>query len=234
METIQSIIKQKSERNKWIARLVLTIVLLVYMWAAFPGYGFHTWYHSNTHSGRSITTESLSNSVPATQYFTPVLPYLKSIRVAIKFNAEYMGTENVTFSLCDENNQVLVSRDIPIADMQSKRYYEVEIDKKLKMGKNYYWSLTSPVDSGYEWQIMYTEYPEDQAPENISFLLDNAPYGNAQAQTISEYTYYDHHDKVIIICSFWASGFFVYLIGLELINRIAKAMTKKVTPAAPL
>lgn len=227
MEKIQSIIKQRNQRNKWIARIILTCILLIYMWAAFPGYGFHTWYTSITSSHRYITTESLSNATVTTQYFTPLLPYLKSIQLAVKFNNEVTANENVTFSLYSENGKLLFTKDIPIADMASKRYYEVEIHKRLKTGKNYYWTLTSPMDAAYDWQIMYTEYPEDQAPENTSFLIDGTPYGITEAQTISQYIYYDHHDKVVIISGFWASGFFVYLIALEIINKIFKTSSNR-------
>ena len=223
---MKSITLKNNINAKWIAKGILTIILLIFMWAAFPGYGFHTWFLSTTASHRSVTTEVLSDSVLATQYFTPVLPYLRSIQFAVDFEEQFEGEENATFSLCEESGKEIFSREISIADMESSLYYEVEIDKRLKTGRVYYWSITSPMDSSYDWKIMYTEYPEDQAPENTQFLVGDNLYGGVEAQTISQYVYYDHHDKIVIIGGFWACGILFYIVCLEIIDRIFKMRSK--------
>ena len=206
---------------KWIAKGILTIILLVFMWSAYPGYGFHTLYLSDTASHRYVTSEAISNTV-MTQYFTPILPYLESIQLAVEFNEEYETEEKVTFVLCKETGKELFSCEIPLKDMESNLYYEVKVNQRLKTGEVYYWSLTTPIDEAYDWKPMYTEYPEDQEPENVRFLVGDNAYGSSEAQTISRYVYYDHHDKVVIIGGFWAGALLAYIVGLEIINRVFK------------
>lgn len=208
--------------RKRIATGILTVILAVFMWSAFPGYVFHTWFWSDTASNHSVVTEVLADSVLTTQYFAPILPFIRSIQFAVEFEEEVDEGETVLFSLCDEDENVIFSQEIPISDMESNTYYDVEINQRLKTGRNYYWSLTSPMSAAYDWKMMYTELPGDQAVENQLFLIGNDTYGSGDAQTISQYVYYDHHDKVVIIGGFWSGGILVYLICLEVINRILK------------
>ena len=212
---------RKKDIARWIATGILTIRLLVFLWAAYPGYVFHDYFLSKTMSNRYTSTEVLSGQMMATQYFVPQLPRLYSIQIAAEFDEEKTNGETVTFSLCEESGNVLFTRDIALSEMEAATYYDIVVNQKLEPGRTYFWNITSPRDSAPGWKVMYTEYVEDQAPENILFHIDDNPYGNEAAQTISQYNYYQHHDKSLIIAGFWMMGILAYIICLEIIRRVA-------------
>ena len=93
---------RKKDIARWIATGILTILLLVFLWAAYPGYVFHDYFLSKTMSNRYTSTEVLSGQMMATQYFVPQLPRLYSIQIAAEFDEEKTNGETVTFSLCEE------------------------------------------------------------------------------------------------------------------------------------
>lgn len=207
---------------KWIAKGILTILLLLFMWSVYPGYVFHDNYLSTTASNRSVATEVLSDSVLVTQYFTPQLPYLISIQIVAQFDETAMREETLIFSVCEENGKMLCSYDIQLEEMESGMYYDVLVDLKVKPGEVYYWSLTAPAEEACEWKLMYTNYIEDQAPENSLFLVGDNQYGGENSQTVSQYNYRSHFDKSVIIAGWWMSGILVYIICLEIADRMLK------------
>ena len=211
---------RKKDIARWIVTGILTIILLVYIWAAYPGYVFHDFFLSKTLSSRYTSTEVLSSQSVATQYFVPQLPRLYSIQIAAEFDEEKATGETVTFSLCEESGNVLFTRDIALSEMEAATYYDIVVNQKMEPGRTYFWNITSPQDPSSEWKVMYTEYVEDQAPENSLFCIDNIPYGDEAAQTISQYNYYQHHDKSLIIAGFWMMGILAYIICLEMIRRV--------------
>lgn len=222
MITTKRVQIRKIDFARWIVVGVLTAVLLVFMWAAYPGYIFHGFFLSRTISNRSTVTEVLSNQTLTTQYFVPQFPYLRSIQIAVEFEEEKTENEKVAFSLCEESGEALFTCNIALGEMKSGVYYDIVVDQKLKQGAVYYWNITSPTDSTLGWRVMYTENVDDQAPENNLFFVDNSLYGNEDAQTISQYNYYQHLDKAVIIAGFWMSGILVYIICLEIVDRIFK------------
>lgn len=218
---------QNTHKNNiilWIARGILTILLLCCMWAVYPGYFIHNYFLSTTISSSCTTTSILPSTTQATQYFVPQLPYLDAIQFAVEYNEENIQDQMITFFLCDESSdKVIVTQDIPLKDIQSSCYYEISIRKKLNPGKEYYWYLIAPKDETCGFRILYTENLADQAPENSLFLINNTPESE-YAQTVSQYQYYVHPDKVIIIAGYWMSSILVYIVCLEILNRLCKKL----------
>ena len=209
----------------WIARGILTIILLGFMWSVYPGYFIHDYFLSTTISSSCTTTSNLPGTAQATQYFVPQLPYLDAIQFAVEYKEEAIQDQIITFVLCEgASDKIIVTRDIPLKDVPYSCYYETAIGKKVNAGKEYYWYLIAPAEETCGFRILYTENIADQAPENSLFIINNAPVSD-YAQTVSQYQYYVHPDKVIIIAGYWMSSILVYIVCLEIINRLCKNLT---------
>lgn len=216
--------KQGRVQKKGYARLtavgMLTILLFIFIWSVYPGYIFHDLYLSRTISNGCAATEVLSDAVSVKQYFKPQLSWLGSIQIAAEFDTEAVKGETLFFSLCEESGKVIFSCEVVPEEMESGMYYDIAVRKKLNTETVYYWCLTSPESADCKWQLMYTEYVENQAPENLLFLVGDDGYGSENAQTVSQYTYYIHFDKAVTVAGYWISGILIYIICLEIVDRI--------------
>lgn len=214
-------IKETFKKNAllWVIRGILTAVLILFMSLSWPGFTFHNHYLSKTLSEECVTTEVLWNHIMATQYFIPQLPHLESIQIAAEYNEELKDHDFMTFLLCDESGKILVNKDYMLQEVSNGSYFEIPVNKKLKPGKTYYWSLVSPEDEKCQWRVMYTEYLERQAPENSLFLVGENGYGGENAQTVSQYNYKIHLDKSVILAGYWLTAVLVYIVCLEMANR---------------
>ena len=107
-----------------------------------------------------------------------------------------------------------------LEQMESDEYYKVEIREWLKKGTTYYWILVSPDDESAELQVMYTNHRADQAPENTLFLMNDEQYGET-SQSVSQYIYFTHADKIVIIGQYWMWAVLVYIICMEMVSCFA-------------
>lgn len=211
----------KGLRVIWAIRCILTVALVGFILCVWPGYLAHDYYVSRTFSERHEPTDVLLPQSVAVQYFVPQRSHMTGIEFALLFNEEKAGNETVRFILCEESGREIFSQEIMLEQMGSGCYYNVEIDERLKAGETYFWALTGPDAEDIELQIMYTNHLTDQAQENTLFLLNDVQYGEI-SQTISQYTYLIHSDKIIIIGEYWAGAVLVYIICMDIVSRFPK------------
>ena len=210
---------KKVEKKLWAARCVLTVLLIGFMLWAWPGYLAHDYYISETLSNRYEPTEVLSGQSTVTQYFIPQDTHLASIHIAVIFDSANVEDETIEFTLYEESGREILSEVIPLKQLYSGHYYDIKINKRVKTDQEYYWVLSAPESGLANLQVMFTGHLADQAPDNTLFLLNDKPIHDT-AQSVSEYIYLSHPDKIIIICGYWISAILVYIIGLDLANRV--------------
>ncbi|MDE7043478.1 MAG: hypothetical protein K2O97_00370, partial [Acetatifactor sp.] len=68
-------------------------------------------------------------------------------------------------------------------------------------------------------RLMCTNYTEDQAPENTLFLLNENQVGE-NTQTVSQYTYLVHPDKIVIVGGYWMGFVMLYIICMDVATRL--------------
>ncbi len=93
-------------------------------------------------------------------------------------------------------------------------------EKKLKADAQYHWTVEVTESLPYDWSLMLSEDKTGIAPENTFLEMNGIPGIGDEAQTVSQYAYYIHKDKVIILATCWCGTFLVYLTGMEIIQKI--------------
>lgn len=209
---------EKKQRQLWTARCILTVILVGFMLWAWPGYLAHDYYVSETHSGRYEPTDVLSGENTVTQYFVPQNTHLAKIQIAVLFDNESIEDEAIEFALYEESGKEIHSEVIPLKQMITGHYYDININKRVKTDRQYYWVLSAPESDRIDFQVMFTGHLADQAPDNTLFLLNDKPIHDT-AQTVSQYVYLSHPDKIVIICVYWLSEILAYIVCLELADR---------------
>lgn len=218
---------KKSSRPLWAVRVILTALLAGFLLWVWPGYLVHDEYISGTYSGNYEPAQLLPNTV-VTQYFVPQMPHLEVIQLAVIFddgNPAAAG-EKVEFVLCEESGREIYSEEIPLGQMESGHYYDINVHQRVKVNQKYYWMLVSPAGEEACLQMMYTNHKEDQPPENTLFLVDDMEL-NGIAQTVSQYVYLSHPDKIIIIGGYWTGAVLVYIICMDIADRFLAGSGKK-------
>lgn len=210
----------KKQRVLWAVRCILTVLLIGFILWAWPGYLAHDYFVSRTFSERYEHTDILPSQSVMTQYFVPQRSHMCGIEFAIIFNEAKVEDETARFVLCEGSGREILSREIPLKRMGSGFYYEIEVNKRLNAGETYYWELIYPDADDIGFQVMYTNHLADQAPENTLFLLNDEQYGDI-TQTISQYKYLVHPDKIIIICNYWMTTVLVYVICMDIVSRFS-------------
>lgn len=205
----------------WGIKAVLTVALIAFILCVWPGYLAYDLYVSRTLSERYEASDTLIPGSIVTQYFVPQRSHMSAIEFAVIFNEENVGSETVQFILCEESGREIFSEDIALDQMDSGCYYTVDIKKSLKEGRTYYWTLVCPDAENVGLQLMYTNHLTDQAPENSLLLLNEEQYGDI-TQTISQYTYHVHADKIVIIGTYWMGAILVYIICMDIVSRFAE------------
>lgn len=215
---------EKTNRKiDWI-RAGVTVLLLLFMLAVYPGYLARDKYLSRTNSVQYLTTDELGEATVVEQFFQPLHTYLNSIQFAIEFNEQAVGDACLSFQLWGEEQKMLASCEIPLKEISSQCYFNIEINKMLRQDKVYYWRLVIPEGTNLGCRLMYTETRELQAPENRGFLVNGEVYGEEGAQTISQYQYYVHADKAVVLGNYWCCAVLLYLVAMECIHRLFKSI----------
>lgn len=191
------------------------LVVLAVMFCAWPGYLIHRDYVSETWSDSCIETEPLAEGDKLYQFFQPDYPWLMSLQIAACFLPPDNEEAALRLELFDEAGEIFFETEIPLQDMESTRYYTVPIRRKLDTGQTWCWSVT-PVNTGAnEVTLLYTEITANQAPENRVVCSAEREYAG---QTVSQYSYAVHLDKIHIIC-IWLGTFCLYIAFLEAVHR---------------
>lgn len=209
---------KKKPWQLWSVRCILTVLLIGFVLWTWPGYLAHDYYVSETFSGHYETTETLSNYSVITQYFVPQKTHLASIQFAAIFNEENVENEKVEFVLYEESGREIFSEEILLEQIENGSYHDINVNKRVTVNEKYYWVLVGPETESVNFEVMYTNYVEDQSPDNTLFLLNDEQV-NEGAQTISQYTYLVHPDKVIIIGEYWTGAVLAYIICMDVVNR---------------
>lgn len=208
----------------WAVKGVLTVALITCILCVWPGYLIHDEYVSESRGARYEPTYILAPGDVAAQYFVPQRSHMSGIEFAIIFDDTYIGDASIRFVLREESGQEILSQDIMLEQVPSGWFYTVEFDERLKAGETYYWELVVPDVKKLDLQIMYTNHLTDQAAENKLFLLNGEKYGDYGdiTQSISQYVYLSHPDKIIIIGKYWAGAVLIYIICMDIVSRISK------------
>ncbi len=210
---------RKGSRRTMAVKCILTVLLIVFILSTWPGYLFHEEYVSRTLCDRYESSDILDPGSVATQYFVPRGRHLSGIEFLVLFNESCVGNGSVEFLLCEESGHEIFSREIMLEQMESDEFYRVDFPVRLKEGTTYYWMLVGPDDEDAGLQMMYTGHLADQAPENTLFLLNDEQHGET-AQTVSQYIYFTHADKAVIIGKYWVWAALVYIICMDIVTRL--------------
>ena len=210
---------EQRKRSLWIVRGILTISLIGFVLWAWPGYLAHDYYVSKTSSVRHEGTDILPDYSIVILYFVPQKTHLADIQFAVLFEEENVENEEITFILCEESGKEIFSKVIRLDEMESGRYYDVKYIWRLRTDQVYYWELVGSETANVNLRMMYTSYEEDQASENTLFLLNENQVGES-TQTISQYTYLVHPDKIVIIGGYWMGLVMVYIICMDVATRL--------------
>lgn len=202
----------------WAARGILTILFIGFALCAWPGYLAHDSYISKTNSIHYECTDTLSEHSMVMQYFVPQKTYLRAVQIAVSFEEANTENEKIEFILWEGSGKSIFSKTLLLEEMESDCYYEIVVNQWVKTGQEYCWAIVGPETDRVGLQAMYTDHPDDQAVENMRMLLNDDQAGE-NMQTISQYVYYVHPDRVIVIGGFWLGAFLIYIICMDLAAR---------------
>lgn len=199
--------------------ILLTVLFILLELSFWPGYLVHDYFYSKSR-GYGVYCKIGDEGTNFTQYFIPQMRRLASIDIAASFPENEVGDEKIKFTLYDETGKEVLCRWIPISQMEDGRYYTIPIRKKLKADAQYHWTVEVTESLPYDWSLMLSEDKTGIAPENTFLEMNGIPGIGDEAQTVSQYAYYIHKDKVIILATCWCGTFLVYLTGMEIIQKI--------------
>ena len=205
---------------KRILMIALTILMILLELSFWPGYLAHDFFWSKSNSAYGNYNSPYAKGVSTTQYFIPQMSWLSGIDIVADFDENAVGNETLEFAIYDEKGKKIYDDQISIAEMQSGLYYTIPVKKKLKVGEQYYWTICATEDLPYDWRLMYSADKTGMASENTFVTSEGQQTFGEEQQTVSQYCYYTHKDKVIIIATCWCGSILIYLIILEIIQKI--------------
>ena len=205
---------------KRILMVVLTILMILLELSFWPGYLVHDYITNKSDSSYGSNGFAVTAETSITQYFIPQMKWLGSVDIVAAFNEEIVGDEKLNFTIYSETGKEIFNREIPISEMEDGIYYTIPVKKKLKVGEQYHWTIESTTELPYDWQLILSEDKTGIAPENTFLEVNGIQNIGEEAQTVSQYSYYIHKDKVVIIATCWCGTFLVYLICLEALQKI--------------
>lgn len=197
-----------------------TVLLILVGLSFWPGYLVHDYFWSKSDSSYGSYSLPYAEGVSTTQYFIPQLNWLSSIDIVANFDKTAVGDEKLQFVLYDEDGNKIYSKEIAVSKMQDGLYYTIPIRKKLKAGEQYHWTLSAAEDLPYDWRLMLSTNKIGIASENTFVQLGGLQDIGEEQETVSQYCYYVHKDKVIIIATCWGGSILVYIIILEAIQKL--------------
>lgn len=219
--------KKKMSKAEMICKGILTLLLIIAELSIWPGYLVHDSYLSASYSEYAVFSEPIMEETEITQYFQPLYSRLDQLEFVLGFAQEAVGDRKVRFALYDENGIEMMSREIALSDMTSERYYVMPIEKTLSTKKTYHWTLTVPENSDCDIRFMYGEHSGGMAPENVRLERNGEPFGAEDAQATARYTYEIHPDKIVIIGGYWLGNALIYLLLMEVVDRVLKKLSKE-------
>lgn len=212
--------EMKNKKALWVIRAILTGILAAAMLAVWPGYAVYEQYISETNSYHCTETEPLAGSEKISQYFVPQMSMLDEIEIAVQYNEPKAQKETIRFEVCCESGECILATDIELEQIPNGGYYGIEIGKRVKKGEIYYWTITAPKKEDCQLTVMYTENLAYQAVENTYVTKGDERYGTEAVKTVSQYVYRVHPDKAVILGNYWTVFLIVWLVCLEMADRI--------------
>ncbi len=218
---------RENGKNRWVwlgLKVLLTVGLVVFCAGVWPGYLIHTAKVAELYTEDISQTPWLSAGDVALQYFYPEDRWLSKIKIALAFDESAAKGEYLNFEIQDETGGKVCGREIYFDQIESGCYFEAAVKEKLKPGKEYAWMLSLPEESRLEYAVLCTGDAAGNAVENQVLLINGR---DAERNAINQYEYYAHYDKAVIIGGFWTGALLVWLVLLELTDRVKGLVERK-------
>ena len=145
-------------------------------------------------------TPDLNPGVVCLQGFVAQESYLKELSFAFDPIYDLPADTSVLFELLDSKSKILVSKTFTAEDIVNENYCTVSINKWLKKGDIYAYTLTVSGSTGNHLALYTTPNPDNFAPGNINLSLNGAPL---EGQAYNLYYYTQPLSKKNILCT-WA------------------------------
>lgn len=217
----------KNSRYGWIwlgLKLLLAGALAAFCAGVWPGYLIHTYKMAERYTADIRQTPPLSAGDVAAQYFCPEDSRLSMIKLALAFDESAVEEEYLLFELQDEDGVRICSNRIYFEQIENGCYFDVAVDRKLKPGKTYVWTLSMPEETALKYAVLCTGDAAGNALENQVLLIDGEA---VEENAINQYEYYAYYDKAVIIGGFWVGALLVFLMLLELTDRARELVERK-------
>lgn len=163
------------------------------------------------------TTPVLNPGVVCMQGFIAQESYLKELSFAFSPIDVLPEDTTVLFELADSSGKVLVSKTYTAEDIMTESYCTVAINKWLKKGDIYAYTLTVSGSSGNHLALYTTPNLANYAAGNINLSLNGVPL---EGQAYNLYLYTQPLSKRNILCT-WA---FLWTISMCLYSPWRKYM----------
>ena len=167
-------------------------------------------------------TPNLNPGVVCLQGFVAQEAYLKELSFAFQPIDVLPQDTSVQFELLDSQSRVLVSKLYTAADIMDENYCTVTINRWLKKGDIYAYTLTVSGSSGNQLALYTTPNPANFAAGNINLSLNGAPL---EGQAYNLYHYTKPLDKKNIFCTWafiWTVSMCIYALSSKYIKKPQK------------
>lgn len=209
--------REKTHISIWLViKVILTVGLAIFCFGVWPGHLIHTDRAVELYTGNYVPPQWLTSKDTAQQFFSPENSWLSRIKAAVVFDMA-ADEEYLNFTLWDRKGKSICTRKIYFSQIESGGYFDIPINKKLIPGDEYVWTLTLPAAFDLQYAVLATDDAYHNAQEDISLVINGSstPYN-----AVNMYFYHAYYDKVQIIGGFWIGGLMVWLVLMELTDRI--------------
>ena len=153
------------------------------------------------------TTPALNPGVKCTQAFIAQESYLKELSFAFSPIDSLPNDTIVTFELTDQSGNILTSKEYTSNDIVNQSYCTVSINKWLKKGALYSYTLSISGSKGNSLVLYTTPNPVNFASGNVNLFFNGVPL---EGQAYNLYSYTRPLSKKNIFCT-WT---FIWLITM--------------------
>ena len=144
------------------------------------------------------TTPNLNPGTVCMQGFIAQEAYLKELSFAFSPIDTLPEDTIVLFELLDSSSNVLLSESYTAQDIIDTNYCTITVDKWLKKGALYSYTLTTSGNSGNNLVLYTTPNPANYASGNVTLALNGVPL---EGQAYNLYLYTQPLNKKNILCT---------------------------------